>query len=92
MQLKPGTVADFDNSMAAAIEAAMAAEWQTVKGFPLSDTGKEDRHILFVAIARGVLGYLQANQNSVITSITLQDGAAAPVNYGVTALDLNVGP
>jgi hypothetical protein len=61
--LKAGTVANFGGSLAEAIYQAMQSEWQAVKGQPLSedDPGREDRRILFCAIAQGVLQYLSDN-------------------------------
>ena len=67
--LKAGSVDNFSNSMAAEIEAAMQDEWQTVKGKPLpAPLGREDRRILFVAIARGVLKYLHDHQIDIGTN------------------------
>jgi len=67
-KLKAGTVADFNNSLAAEIETAMKAEWLAVKGFPLpSPKGEEDRRILFVAIARGLLKFLTDHRYDIET-------------------------
>lgn len=89
-QLKPGHVSDFANSMAEAIENALQSEWQTVKGSALPSAGADDRKILFVAIAQGVLGYLKANQAELISTITLQT-ASVTVESTVTDLELNIG-
>jgi hypothetical protein len=61
MALKAGTVADFSNSMAEAIEKALKAEWAAVKGIGFPNTGEEDRRLLFAAIAQGVVRYLKDN-------------------------------
>lgn len=67
--LKAGRVNDFSNSMAEAIETAMKQEWHAVKGEWLpAPLGEEDRRILFVAVARGVLGYLKAHQADILTN------------------------
>lgn len=67
--LKAGTVYDFENSLAAEIEAAMQSEWLTVKGTELpSPVGEQDRRILFVAIARGVLKFLTDHRLEVPTT------------------------
>jgi hypothetical protein len=52
-------------------------------------TDPQDRHILFVGIARGLLGYLEAHQNDMITSMTMDFGHG---NRGATikAVDLDV--
>lgn len=73
MALKPGSVADFANSMAQAIEQAMQEEWQAAKGVPLPSQGQGDRRLLFVAVARGMLRYLKAHQDEVLLSITTKD-------------------
>jgi hypothetical protein len=84
--LKAGTSADFSGSLAEAIEQALAKEWQTVKGSALPGDGSDDRKLLWVAVANGLLNYLKANQNDILTSITLDSSAANTV----TALELNV--
>ena len=61
MAIKAGTVADFSNSLAEAIEDALKAEYLNVKGEALSDQGLEDRRMLLVAIAQGVTRYLKSN-------------------------------
>jgi len=88
-ELKPGHVNDYANSMAEAIATAMSKEYQLAKGVPLPSAGEADRMLLFASIAQGVLGYLKANQNEVISTITLQDGGS-PVESTVTSLDLNI--
>jgi hypothetical protein len=65
MAIKPGTVADFSNSMAAAMENALATEYQALKGEPLPDMGEEDRRMLLVAIAQGVTRHLLDNLTSI---------------------------
>ena len=74
MSLKAGHVNDFSGSLAKAMEVAMAQEWQVVKGSPMR-TDPQDRLILFVGIARGLLGYLEAHQNDMIKSMTMDFGA-----------------
>ena len=84
--LRGGSVADFTNSMAEAIEQALEAEWQAVKGSALPSDGQEDRRLLLAAIASGILNYLETHQNEFINSITLGSGST----QNVTALDLNI--
>jgi len=67
MAIKPGTLSDFSNSMAASIEGELNA-MLIAAGLPTlpADTDKRDDHRrLFVAIARGVVGHLKANQSSI---------------------------
>lgn len=73
-KLKAGTVVDFNDSLAAEMEAAMKAEWISVKGEPLPfPTGEEDRKIMFVAIARGLLKYLTDHGSEIFTTQALDD-------------------
>lgn len=91
-QLKAGRVADFADSMAAAIEQTLGEEWQAIKGAPLPAAGQEDRRLLFAAIAGGVLRYLKAHEDEIFTSITLETGGAQ-TTHPVKGLGLNVpGP
>jgi hypothetical protein len=62
MPMKPGTVAHFTDSLAEAIENAMKMEWRAVKGETLPAEGQDDRRVLFVAIAQGILDYLKDHQ------------------------------
>lgn len=89
MPLKGGTVADFSNSMGEAIEEAMDREWQALYGASLPGEGRQDRHLLFAAIANGILTYLEAHQNEILNTITLDLGTGSTAAT-VTALDLNV--
>lgn len=79
MAIKAGTVADFSNSLAEAMEDALKAEYLNVKGEVLSDQGVEDRRLLLVAIAQGVTRYLKSNvdawQISVETTLINTDDA-----------------
>lgn len=61
MAIKAGTVTDFAGSMAEAMEEAMEQEYLAVKGEPLSAQGQEDRRLLLVAIAQGVVRHLKDN-------------------------------
>ena len=56
------------NSMAQAIEDAMQDEWQHYHGESLPAPGKQDRMIMFKAVARGVLGYLEQHQSDIGTT------------------------
>lgn len=69
MPLKPGTLGDFSGSMAQAIEAELNAMLIADGLPPLPiDAGQDtrDRRRLFVAIARGVVGHLKANEASFV--------------------------
>jgi len=71
--LKAGRYGDIANSMAQAIEDAMQDEWRHYHGGEsLPDQGKQDRLIMFKAVARGVLGYLEQHESDIGT--TSSDG------------------
>jgi hypothetical protein len=55
------------NSMTALIEDAMQEEWLAVYGKQLPPSGKQDRLVMFAAIAKGVLRYLHRNQDAIGT-------------------------
>ncbi|UCF91866.1 MAG: hypothetical protein JSW39_26945 [Desulfobacterales bacterium] len=61
MELKAGTLDDFNNSMAAAIESAFERVWSDRMGTPLPDETRDDRRMMFVAIAQGVIRHLKDN-------------------------------
>jgi hypothetical protein len=68
-KLKAGTVAQFENSLAAEMEMAMKTEWQRVKSSVLpGGVGEEDRKILFVAVARGLLKFLKDHRSDIPTT------------------------
>lgn len=66
--LKAGRYEDIAGSMAELIEAAMQDEWSRYHAESLPEQGREDRLIMFKAVARGVLGYLQAHQGDILTT------------------------
>lgn len=73
MPIKAGTVSDFSNSMAAAMEQAMSEEYIRLKDEPFpSDLGQEDRHMLFTAIAQGVVKHLTENLDAFVISTSSQ--------------------
>lgn len=80
----------LQDTMARAIEEEMADVFQKVKGLALPDVGKDDRRLLFVAIARGVLKYLEAHQNDVLASVTIRHTIGPNVPHTVSDVDLNI--
>ena len=89
MGLNAGSVASFANGMAEAMEISLQEEWLATKGVVLPQGGIEDRKLLFVAIARGVLRYLEDHENELITSITLESGGIE-TSHTVSQLNLNI--
>ena len=67
MALKSGSVSNFNDSMAEAMEQAFQDEWNAVKGEPLPEGGEEERKILFAAVAQGMLSYVSDNINASLT-------------------------
>ena len=53
--------------MAQAMEQEFNALWRTVHEQDLPEEGREDRMLLFVAIARGMMKHLQENVSEGIT-------------------------
>jgi len=60
MALKAGTIADFSDSMAEAIENAFLEEWPKVMGGAADEVPEmnEQMKLIFVAVAQGVVRYL----------------------------------
>jgi hypothetical protein len=64
MVMKPGASGSentFSGSLAESIENAFKVEWLMAKGEPLPDDGRDDRRLLFAALAQGILNYLKDN-------------------------------
>jgi len=68
---------------------ALGREWQQAKGAPLPAAGVEDRRLLFAAVARGLLEYLDSHQDQVIRTIDLEQSGVR-TRYQVKALDLDI--
>jgi hypothetical protein len=73
-----------------AMMQALHDEWQAAKGSPLPDAGAEDRRLLFAAVAKGLLGYLKANEDGAVRSIELRAEGPQAIVYTVVSLDLGV--
>ena len=75
VKLKPGRVsgASFTASMAEAMDKAFLEEWKSVKGTTLSSLGEEDRRILLVAIAQGVVAHLQTQVEAIRVEVDVTD-------------------
>lgn len=70
--LRAGTLqeTEFAGSMAEAMEDALGQEWFNLKSTPLPAQGQDDRRLLFVAIAQGVVSYLTANADAFNVAVT----------------------
>jgi hypothetical protein len=67
MSLNSGSLNDekFRNSMAQSIEQEFISAWTAVYGRPLPERGEKERRIIFLAISRGILKYLDENADSI---------------------------
>lgn len=74
------------NELANEMVAQLPAAWELVKGedWPGGDT--KDAKVMFLAVARGLLRYMDDNQNETIRTIALGGGSAVSVN----SLDLDI--
>ena len=79
---KPGTITNFSGSMAQAIETEYEAIWNSLKEQPLPNEGREDRRMLFVAIARGVMKHLEQNVDDGIV-VTYDSGTLSGIRANV---------
>ncbi|MCP4403247.1 MAG: hypothetical protein GY801_38805 [bacterium] len=81
----------LQDSMAKAIEDAMAEVYLKIKKEKLPEAGKEDRRMLFVAIARGILSYLQDHENELLSNVTIVHGTGSGAAlHSVSNPDLNI--
>ncbi|MCC7174002.1 MAG: hypothetical protein IT159_02305 [Bryobacterales bacterium] len=68
-KLYAGNFSDFADSMAGEMEKAFG-ELLAEKGkAPLDSRGEDDRRMLFIAIARGVIRHLQSKQTSFVIRV-----------------------
>jgi hypothetical protein len=74
------------NDMANAMVDQLDEAWQQVKGEPFPGGSRDDARIMFLAVARGLLIYMEAHQNDTISSIALGGGSAQTVN----SMNLNI--
>ena len=79
---KPGTMTNFSGSMAQAMETEFESIWRSLHNEPLTEQGREDRRMLFVAIARGVVKHLQQNVNDGLV-VTYDAGYRANVSVNM---------
>jgi len=83
VSLKPSDLTD-------AIQAAFAQEWQAIKGGSPPSMGTEDRRLLFAAVARGLLQYLEDHEDELMTRITFDDSGQDRETHTVVAARLNI--
>ena len=74
------------NDLANAMVDQLDEAWQIVKGEPFPGGSRDDAKVMFLAIARGLLIYMEQHQNDTIRTIALGGGSAV----NVTSPDLNI--
>src|SRR5438105_15687750 len=80
----------LSDSMAKAMDDAMVDAYQKLKGSALPDKGKEDRRMLFVAIAKGLLSYLRSHENDMIAAINLTPVGGSALNVTINSVSMNI--
>jgi hypothetical protein len=74
------------------IDQAFGPAWKEIKKTDLPSGPKEDRLVLFAAVAHGVLGYLEEKQNEIFKTLSLSVSGGTSTKYDVTGADFNLGP
>jgi len=80
----------LSDSMAQAMDDAMVDAYQKLKGSALPDKGKDDRRMLFVAVARGLLTYLKDHENEIFAAMKLTPGGGVAIDNQVNSVSLNI--
>lgn len=79
------------DSLTKAMDDEMKALYKLLNaGKDLPDTGKSDRLLLFAAIARGLLRYLNKHETDIIKSITISHSSPGADTHQVSGLDLDI--
>jgi len=79
-------------ALAQSMQNELPNAWLTIKGYAMPSAPADDQRVLFLAIARGVLKYLNDNENAAIKTITLDTALLTAVTYNVRGLDLDITP
>jgi hypothetical protein len=72
------------------IEAAFADEWARQKPTPLPGAGAAERRMLFAAVARGVLTYLDEKDGEIFRSISLGKSGGDTTRWDIVDTELDV--
>jgi hypothetical protein len=75
------------DSLALYMETQLEEIYFKISNVKLPDAGREDRRLLFVAIARGILQYFEDKQKYFMNSITF---TAGNIKNDVSEVDFNV--
>lgn len=71
------------------MQEAFKVEWRNAKGSEAPEMGGDERRMMFAAISRGLLKYLNSHQDDFITSITFQEGDEQ-IDHSVIAAQLDI--
>ena len=82
MALKPDDLAD-------AMVAALPAAWQKVKGEPFPGGSTEDARVMFLAVARGLLTYLENHEGDMVNTICMGIPGITGDTLNITRVDVN---
>jgi hypothetical protein len=74
------------SELADAMVAQLDEAWKIVKGEDFPGGSRDDAKIMFLAVARGLLIYMEQHQNDAVSTIALGGGSAV----NVTSLNLNI--
>lgn len=89
MPLKPGTISDFNNSMAQEMETAFMNNWHSVMGNDVPKPASNNQmKLMFIAIAKGVVEHLKKNPSS-FEVITTVESSVTKTNGNVTKIISN---
>ncbi len=83
MSLRPSELTD-------AIQEAFAVEWQVAKGGSPPSMGTEDRRLIFAAVARGLLQYLEDHEDELMKRITFEDSGQDRQSHTVVETNLDI--
>lgn len=89
MPLKAGssTGLSYQNSMAAAMEAAFNKEWKNFMGNAPAPESNPQMQLMFVAIAKGIVQHLHDNFNAFAVHVDINSGDGA-----VSAISIDPDP
>lgn len=92
MPLKAGTIVDFENSMAEAMEKAFIKQWPVVMGDANIPASSRQMKLMFVAIAQGVTNHLKENKTSFEVEVDVTVGIAGTGTGTGTVTDIKINP
>jgi hypothetical protein len=89
VQIKPGTLDSFGNSMAKAIEEELDKLLQAdgLAGLPMDEGEARDRRRLFVAIARGVVRHLEQRREAIDVAIPIAGDPKVSPSFDIEGKD-----